>query len=207
MAYIKDQLLPDVFKVFLNVVSSLLVVWGTTLLKKSSEGKGGSLFPFSVSPFFYTALYIVYFFLFVYFSWKIIKGISRVFFSYIDHLQEEYLAPNIDLSQLDDFSRYSDYHYIRDYESFNFRIKEASMSGAFEDIFPEVLLGISDPKCLDNDCVTDLVAKRSYFGFYKYTCPNCKKKYKTKYSQSTLKANLKKVIFAEHERKEDKLPF
>jgi len=207
MEYFKEKLFPDLFKFFLNVLSGIVLLYAGLVLKKTFEKNDSSLFSLNLSPALSVLLYIVYFSILLFFIWKCIKGIRAIFFSYIDHFQNEYVPPNIDLSRLDDASRYNEYHYLRPYESFRFRIKEASMSGVLQNIFPEILLGISDPKCFDTDCVTDLIVKRSYFGFYKYSCPNCKKKYTNKYDQSTLKANLKKVILAEHERKEDELPF
>ncbi|MGE6556744.1 hypothetical protein [Exiguobacterium artemiae] len=208
MEYFKDKIFPEVFKSSLNFLSGFLLLYIGSVLKNSSKKNDGLLFSFSLSPFFTAVLYAVYFSLFLFFLWKGIKGIRAIFCSYIDDLQHEYIPPKIDLNQFNDPSQYTKFHYNRTYESFSFRVQEMSVvMGGFEDFFPDILLGISDPKCFDKECVTDLFMTQSYFGFYKYRCPTCYKKYKSKYDKATLKANLKKVIFAEHERKEDKLPF
>lgn len=205
MEYFKDKIFPEVFKSFLNFLSGFLLLYIGSVLKKSSEKNSESLFSFNLSPAFSFILYAVYFSLFLFFIWKGVKGIKAILFSHIDHLQNEYIPPNIDLSKYDDPFKYYQYSYNRKYDSFVFRVKEMKVSEF--NFIPDVLLKISDPKCADEDCVTDLIIKRSYFGFYRYSCPTCKKKYISKYNQSTFKDNLKKVIFAEHEKQEDKLPF
>lgn len=206
MENFKEKIFPELFKFFLNVVSGVLLLYAGLVLKKSFEKNDSSLFSFNLSPAVSVLLYAVYLTLFLYFVWKIIKGIRSLVFSYIDHLQEEYSVPVIDL---EDFwtETYIPYKFFnnREYDSFIFRVHYARISEyAWQ---PNVLLGLSEPKCADEKCVTDLVIKRSYLGLYRYTCPACKKKYSSKYNASTLKSNFKKVIFAEHERKEDELPF
>lgn len=206
MENFKEKIFPELFKFFLNVVSGVLLLYAGLVLKKSFEKNDSSLFSLNLSPAISVLLYAVYLSLFLYFSWKIIKGIRSIVFSYVDHLQDQYFAPTVDL---DSFwtETYMPYKYFenREYDSFIFRVSYARISE--HDWVPPVLLAMSEPKCVDKKCVTDLVVKRSYFGFYKYTCPACKKKYSSKYNASTLKSNFTKVIFAEHERKEDELPF
>lgn len=205
MEYLKDKIFPEVFKTLLNFLSGFLLLYFGSVLKKSSENNSSSLFSFDFSPALSIVLYAIYFSLLLYFVWKGIKSIRAMFFSYIDHLQDEYVPPKFDLTGFDDPFQYFDYRHNRAYESFIFRLHYIQLNDL--DFIPDPLLDISNPKCSDENCVTDLIMKRSYFGFYKYTCPACKKKYSSKYNQSTLKSNLKMVIFAEHERKEDELPF
>ncbi len=206
MENFKEKIFPELFKFFLNVLSGILLLYAGLVLKKSFEKNDSSLFSLNLSPALSVLLYAVYLSLLLYFSWKIIKGIKSIIFSYVDHLQEEYSAPVMDLDQFETES-YIPYKYFdnREYDSFVFRVNCARISEYVWE--PDVLLGISEPKCVDKKCVTDLVVKRSYFGFYRYTCPACKKKYSSKYNASTLKSNFKKVIYAEHERKSDELPF
>lgn len=206
MGYFKEKIFPELFKFFLNILSGILLLYAGLVLKKSFEKSDSSLFSLNLSPVVSVLLYAVYISLLLYFAWKIIKGIRSIIFSYIDHLQDEYSAPIIDLDLFETES-YSPYRYFdnRNYDSFIFRIHCAQIS-QFDSV-PHILLGMSEPKCSDEKCTTELVIRRSHFGFYRYTCPACKKKYSSKYNASTLKSNFKKVIFAEHERKADELPF
>lgn len=207
MEYFKEKLFPEFFKFLLNVLSGILLLYAGLVLKKSFEKNDGVLFSFNLSPGVSILVYVVYLSLFLYFAWKVIKGIRLMIFSYIDHLQNEYVAPPVlDLDQFE-IESFRPYKYFRNrkYDSFIFRLHFACVSDW--DWIPDALLGMSEPKCSDEECATDLVVKRSGFGLYKYSCPACKKKYLSRFDADTLKSNFKKVISAEHERKSDELPF
>jgi len=199
MEYFKEKLFPELFKVFLSIFSSLFLLWAGSFLKKSSEGKGDSLFSFSLSPFLNSVLYVIYFFLFVYFGWKIIKGFIAISFSYIDHLQQDYIAPPSRNLKI----RVDQYYTYRNHGSFVFRVKYGNIS----QYAPDFLMGISNPKCPREGCGTDLSVRRSYLGFYKYHCPACSSKYRSNYSQETLKAEMKSIVLSENEKFEDNPPY
>ncbi|MGF0348258.1 hypothetical protein ACQR3P_31965 [Rhodococcus sp. IEGM1300] len=207
MEYFKDKLFPEFFKFILNLLSGILLLYAGLALKNSFEKSDGILFSFNFSPAVSILVYAVYFSLFLYFVWRFVNGIRLMIFSYVDHLQDEYVSPpDIDLDEFETESfRPFKYFSNRKYDSFIFRLRYAHVGDFYW--MPDALLVISEPKCSEEKCATDLVIKRSYFGFYKYTCPACKKKYLSMYDASTLKSNLKKVIFAEKERESDELPF
>lgn len=195
MKYFKEQFLPDVSKALLAVLSGLLVFLGTSLIKKSSETKGDFLYSFGLSPFLNIALYIVYVFLFVYFTWKIIQRFRAVCVSYIDYLQDDYIEPHPAPTRV----MYDDYALYQNYEAFMFRVRYGNLNR----FTPDFLISISNPRCPDNECGTDLSVRRSYLGFYKYRCPGCSKKYLSKYSQNTLKAGLKSIVLRKNEKLAD----
>lgn len=203
MEYFKEKLFPEVFKFFLNILSGIILLYVTLFLKKSFEKSDGVLFSLNLSPTLSVLLYAVYVSIFLYFVWKLIKGVRSLLFSYIDHQQEEYVAPMFNPQIVT--KEYPLYDHNREYDSFIFRVKYAITSDL--SFIPDALVSISEPKCADKSCATNLNVKRSYFGFYKYTCPSCKKKYSSKYNASSFKANLKSVIFSENEKQMDELPF
>jgi len=195
MEYFKDKLFPEIFKSFLGIVS----LWIGSSFKKSLNKKDTTFFSFDFSPFVNVALYLLYLVFFLYFGWKAIQFLRAFIFWYVDNLQESYSPPN---TQLNSYAM-DDFYAIQKHESFVFRVHW----GDLNEYTPTYLLDVSDPKCSEKDCYTKLSVKRSYWGFYKYRCPACKKKYLHKYNSSTLKSDLKNIIIAKSERELDTLPF
>lgn len=195
MEYFKDKLFPEIFKFILGI----LAFWIGLVLKKSFEENGSTLFSFSFSPFFDFVLYAVYFLFFSYFSWKSIQAIRMIIISHIDHSQEAYIPP-ITPSKNITMEKFSCDHKG---DFFLFRLRY----GHLNRFTPDYLLGISNVRCPNDGCGTELSVNRSYLGYYKYRCPSCKKKYSSKYSQSTLKSHLKKDLDRENEKYQDNLSY
>lgn len=195
MEYFKDKLFPEVFKFILGI----LAFWIGLVLKKSFEEKGSTLFSFTFSPFFDFVLYAIYFSFFFYFAWKSIQAIRMIIIYHIDRSQEKYVPPVTPPSMVIMENHSCDHKG----DFFLFRLRYGHLNAFAEDY----LLSISNARCPHEECGTELSVNRSYLGYYKYRCPSCKKKYSSKYSQSTLKSHLKKVLDRESEKHQDNLSY
>lgn len=53
--------------------------------------------------------------------------------------------------------------------------------------FSEGIIDISNPKCSDEKCLSELIPKKTFLNTYTYYCPSCDSTQKSKFSPETLK--------------------
>lgn len=200
-SYFMDKIFPEFVRSFLAAILLIFGAW----VAKSSTSKTPVDLPFSFGINKNLAL-LIYVLIFVYVIKYAFSSFRNLIIAYRDSKQlnfyhgDLYVPPHTVVE-----------YELEEYRSFNFKVMYTNGS-LFERNEPKKLKSISFPRCIKDDCLTQLIESKTVLGYYNFYCPACDKNYKSKFSKGTLQSflylTLESKLNAENEKKLfDELPF
>lgn len=187
-SYFFDKIFPEFVRFFF---AGLLLIFSLYLGKNAtSNNKTVSPFSFEINKDLALLIYII---VLLYAIKLIFTSFKNLLVRYNDSKQIEYHEKYMANSEL--------YHVekvvtvMSKDNKFYYRVGRVENPVYLdEDFLPDrPLSSISNPKCTKDDCMTELISFRTYFGKYSYECPSCHNKVKSRYSTDTLKEHMRLI--------------
>lgn len=202
--YFMDKVLPEFIRFFFSALLLMVAAW----IAKSPTSKEPSSIPFSFGINQNLAI-LIYIIVFLYTAKYTFISIRKLIIAKNDAKQSDY-NPQFDIEAFDEHAELIQLSRTETVETFNYRVRYYSYTILGSE--QEFVTDISNPKCGNKNCLTELIEHKTFFGSYSFFCPACKKKYKSKYSTSTLKRHTFLVLSSQYtlqnERSlNDHLPF
>lgn len=186
-SYFFDKIFPEFVRFFF---AGLLLIFSLSLGKNAtSKTKTVSPFSFEINKDLALLIYII----------VLLYAIKLVFTSFKNLLVRYNDSKQIKYHQ--EYMANSELYYVENVATvlskdnkFYYRIGRVESPAYLDDDLPNrALSSISNPKCTKDDCMTEFISFRTYFGKYSYECPSCHNKIKSLYSTDTLKEHMRLI--------------
>lgn len=204
-SYFLEKIFPEFIRFFFGALLLLVGTW----LAKTTTGKDQSDIPlsFGINQNIVALIYIL---ISIYAAKYIFSSVRNLIIAQRDSIQLNY-SPSNEFPLYDEHQELYKLSRFENDGEFNYRVSYYSSTSVFETEI-ETLDDVSNPRCMNSECLTELIERKTKLNAYRFYCPSCGIEYKSKYSSDTLRMHFYLVLESRYHLKsermiDERLPF